>query len=77
MDWSGIQHCRLNIEWNNKKQYVDLSMPNCISNLFQRFALPHKRTSTSFPLSATSAITPYKNAIQHDAAQHLNQQETP
>ena len=44
--------------------------------MLQRFALPHKPTLIPFPLSATSASIPYKNTIQHDTSQSLNQQET-
>ena len=47
-----------------------------IPNVLQRFTLTHKPTSPPFPLFATSASTPYKNAIQHDTSQPLNQQET-
>ena len=44
IDWSGTHYCGLNIKWNYKKQYVDLSMPKYIPNVLQRFALTHKPT---------------------------------
>ena len=76
IDWSGVHYCGLNIKWNYKQQYVDLSMLKCIPNVLQQYTIPHKPTSTPLPLSATTSSTPYKNAIQQDTSQLFNKQET-
>ena len=51
-------------------------MPKYIPNVLQQFTVPHKPTSTPFPLSATTSSTLYKNAAQKNTSQLLNKQET-
>ena len=36
VDWSGLQFCGLNLQWNYPKQYFNISMPTYIPNLLAK-----------------------------------------
>ena len=36
IDWTGSNYCGLNLKWNYKEKYVDVSMPNYVKNTLKK-----------------------------------------
>ena len=49
IDWSGTSYCGLNIEWNYKERFVDISMPGYIKKLITRIKHPPPKKPVHAP----------------------------
>ena len=49
-DWTGKKYCGFNINWNYKKEYVDISIPKYIQKRLMRYKhpIPSKKEYTPF-----------------------------
>jgi hypothetical protein len=48
-DWAGTDYCGLHLQWNYKRRYVDVSMPNYIAKSLHKFQHPQPATAQHAP----------------------------
>ena len=78
-DWSGKNFCGLTFDWHYAQQYVDISMPDYIKKLLQRFQHPTPSRPQLSPHEAAPYIPMKKGQRQYatyDTSAALNSKDT-
>ena len=73
IDWMGSHYCGLTLNWNYPAGFVDLTIPNYIRNILNRFEhMSTQPTFTPFPIMYSCKQRQYQREIQTDSSLSLN-----
>lgn len=77
VDWEGSLYCRIKLEWNHEKRYVNLSMPGYIDKVRQRFQhdLPAKPQHTPFHPHPKKYGVAAQEPIDEDPTPRINDKQ--